>query len=710
MRFFQLLAILAIALGIGAVPRPTTFTYVVDPSWPKPLPHNWIIGQVGGVAVDAEDHIWILYRPNSLTIEERGATQHPPRSSCCIPAPPVIEFDKAGNVLRAWGGPKPGAPYQWPQNEHGIYIDNKGYIYLNGNGPLDGQILKFKPDGTFVKQFGSAGKPTGSQDTTRFGRPAQVRVDPLNNELYVADGYHNHRLIVLDADTGAFHRMWGAYGHAPSDPPDCDPTVGSGANLDEEQIAHCHMYDPHASPDPQFQTPVDCVWVSRDDIVYVCDRANDRLQLFHKDGTFLREFSYARDTLGRGSVWDLYFWPKQTERYIFMPDGENNEVRIYRRSDNAEVGRFGRGGHQVGDFEWIHKIAVDSEGNVYAGEVGPGHRVQKFRPTQYPWDAPPSSSDKLGIALLTASAQSNPLVRQQTLEGAALAIDDINAAGGIAHLAGAHVRLAASPADAVAAFNADVAAETGAAIAAHTTHGLPRLDAVPDLDATATRQEIDFLTQLRVRGTISKAAILYVDNAFGQAHLQHIERIASAAGLPIVARMIYPTVISDAAPFAQRIAAAHADVVFPISFVTDPHKKPAPSLMLILHALARHAQRPLIVGDGAGFTWPALQQLLGADVDGIVSPAAWNSDSGPFASSALTARYRAQFGTFMPEYAGQTYAAFMELTRALDAHAPPRQAAVAHPVIVQWQHGVPVTIYPRSSATASFLSPQRTHS
>lgn len=702
LRTLRYLAVVAVVILLAGSSRPTTFRYLPDPSWPKPLPHNWIIGQVGGVAVDAQDHVWILYRPHSLSVEERGATENPPRSKCCVPAPPVIEFDRAGNVLRAWGGPVKGAPYTWPQNEHGLYIDNKGYLYINGNGPIDGQVLKFKPDGTFVKQFGSPGPPTGSQDTTRFGRPAQVRVDPLNNELYVADGYHNHRLIVLDADTGAFHRMWGAYGHAPIDPPDCDPTIGSRANSGDaarQQIPNCVHYRPSAPPDPQFQTPVDCVWVSKDAIVYVCDRANDRLQLFHKNGTFIREIRYEPQTLGRGSVWDLYFWPKQSERYIFMPDGENDEIRIYRRSDGAQVGSFGRGGHELGNFEWVHKIAIDSQGNVYAGEVGPGERVQKFRPVQMPYDVHPSDSDMLGVALALPPASVNPQLRTQAMNGAALAVAAINERGGIKHLAGAHLRLTDwAP---VAVLDADVSPFTGR-LDASRGH-LPSVHVDTDSTPQAAELAASFLQYLRSHEhmRLSIAVILYVENAYGRSHLAAAERIAAAAKLRAIA-MPYPAVITDAEPFADRIGKLRADVVFPVSFVTDPRKKPTPSLLLILRELQQRRPRPLILGGGAGFVWPELGQVLGPRVNGIMSTSMWNAGGAPRAFEPVAAAYQAKFGTFMPEYAGETYVAMWTIARALDAGARPAPLAL-RPVIVQWQHGVPVTIYPRSAAAAPFM-------
>src|SRR5262245_43921410 len=186
--------------------------FQVDASWPTALPNNWIMRQAAGVAVDAPDHAWVIQRPRSLTDDEKAATFNPPRTKCCVPAPPVMEFDQDGNLLRAWGGP--GQGYDWFENEHGINIDHKGFVWVGGNGNNDGHVLKFTPDGKFVLQIGRPGPQTGSADTTRLGRPADTEVDPATNELYVADGYGNHRVIILDADTGAYKRHWGAYGKA----------------------------------------------------------------------------------------------------------------------------------------------------------------------------------------------------------------------------------------------------------------------------------------------------------------------------------------------------------------------------------------------------------------------------------------------------------------------------------------------------------------
>lgn len=332
--------------------------FKVDASWPQPLPNNWIMGQASGVAVDADDHVWVIQRPRTLTDDEKAASFTPPRTKCCVPAPPVMEFDAQGKLLRAWGGP--GQGYDWPESEHGINIDPKGFVWIGGNGNKDGHILKFTKDGKFVLQIGKAGPQTSSTDTTRLGRPADTEVDVAANEVYVADGYQNHRVIVFDADTGAFKRMWGAYGKPPTDnklPP----------------------YSPAAAPSQQFGNPVHCVKIARDGLVYICDRQNDRIQVFRKDGTFVKEFFVAKDTLANGSVWDLDFWDRD-QIYLVNADGANNEVRTLVRETGEVVGAFGRNGRNAGDFHWVHNLAVDSKGNIYTTEVDTGKRAQKFTP------------------------------------------------------------------------------------------------------------------------------------------------------------------------------------------------------------------------------------------------------------------------------------------------------------------------------------------
>jgi hypothetical protein len=339
--------------------------FKVDPFWPKPLPHNWLMGQVGGVDVDKQGHVWIIQRPLRHTKDELGAAQKPPLSKCCVAAPPVMEFDQAGNVIRAWGGP--GEGYDWPTQEHGMRIDPKGFVWFGGNGKDDGMILKFTQDGKFVKQFGKRGPSKGSLDGTQFGKPADFWFDAKANEVYVADGYTNHRIIVMDMDTGAVKRIWGAYGNKPEDPPEVAGQEGT-------------PYDPKAPPSQQFNNPVHCVKITVDNLVYVCDRSNDRVQVFRKDGTFVKEFIYLKDTL-RGSVWDLYPWPDAKQTYLIMVDGGNNEMRVLRRSDGKILSTWGRQGRQAGEFHWVHNIAIDQHGNVYTSEVDNAQRLQRWKPT-----------------------------------------------------------------------------------------------------------------------------------------------------------------------------------------------------------------------------------------------------------------------------------------------------------------------------------------
>jgi DNA-binding beta-propeller fold protein YncE len=331
--------------------------FVVDPFWPQPLPNNWIIGQVSGVDVDREDHVWIVQRPGSLSEREIGAEQDPPISKCCVAAPPVLEFDRDGSLLRAWGGPGDG--YDWPQSEHGIHIAD-GFVWLAGNAQDDAQILKFTTDGDFVMQIGAPGRNRGSNDTANLGRPADLFVDLEADEIYVADGYGNRRVIVFDATSGEYKRHWGAYGNRPHDEP-------------------MPPYDPANPRSEQFGSPVHCVEISRGGLVYVCDRVNNRYQIFDKRGTFITEAVFEPATLLSGSVSDLALSRDPDQSFIFMVDGTNNELRIVDRASNRTLARLGRPGRWAGQFHVVHNIAIDSDGNLYTTEVNTGQRVQKFR-------------------------------------------------------------------------------------------------------------------------------------------------------------------------------------------------------------------------------------------------------------------------------------------------------------------------------------------
>jgi DNA-binding beta-propeller fold protein YncE len=332
--------------------------FEVDPLWPKPLPNNWLLGWTIGVWVDDEENVWIIHRGASgLHNNERGAELTPPIAECCRTAPPVLVFDPDGNLLRSWGGPGPG--YEWPQSNHGIHVDYKGNVWIGGNGEKDAQILKFTKDGKFLMQVGAFGKNGGSNDPENFGRPAKIWVDPKTNEAYVADGYLNKRVAVLDADTGKMKRYWGAYGNKP----------------DDTKLA---AYDPSAPPSQQFRNPVHCVERSNDGLVYVCDRQHDRVQVFQPNGTFVKEAFYAKNTLGSGSAWDIAFSRDAQQRFMFLADGQNNRVRIIVRETLEEITAFGDGGRQPGQFYGVHSIATDSKGNLYTTETYEGKRLQKF--------------------------------------------------------------------------------------------------------------------------------------------------------------------------------------------------------------------------------------------------------------------------------------------------------------------------------------------
>jgi hypothetical protein len=343
--------------------------YVVDPAWPQPLPNRWILGAVVGVAVDSRQHVWITHRPTTLQPNETRSVWRA--------APPVLEFDPRGVLVSSWGGP--GAGYEWPNLEHGIHVDGGNHVWVSGGGEKDSQILKFTREGKFVLQIGRHGQGGGSNDTKNLGAAAHMTVDEAANELYVADGYVNHRLIVFDALTGAYKRHWGAYGKPPDDgyftkAGEKLPGPFSGAVQNENRPSN---YDPDGPPAPQFRI-VHAVRMSHDGLVYVCDRTNDRIQVFRKDGTFVREGFVAKQTLGSGSVWDIAFSPDPAQTFLIVPDGTNQQIWILRRDTLEVVSVFGRAGHWAGQFYGAHNIASDREGNLYITETYEGKRVQKF--------------------------------------------------------------------------------------------------------------------------------------------------------------------------------------------------------------------------------------------------------------------------------------------------------------------------------------------
>ena len=373
--------------------------FEVDPMWPKPLPNHWVMGNTIGVSVDAQDHVWIIHRAGSLEAKEIYAVTNPPGAECCLPAPPVLEFDQAGNLIGHWGG-EDGPGYEWPASNHGITVDFKGNVWIGGNGRTkaatgaeeaggapsataaaaaaqakqkqqakqapggpphyhDSMVLKFTQDGKFLMAIGKAGASEGSNDVANLGLPAKTFVDPKTNELYVADGYGNKRVIVFDAETGQYKRHWGAYGNKPED-----------KNLGP--------YKPDAPIAQQFRNPVHCSELSHDGLLYVCDRVNDRIQVFKPDGTFVKEVFIAKNTLGDGSVWDIAFSKDPQQKYMYLADGANEKIYVMQRETLEILTSFGDGGRQPGQFYAVHSIATDSKGNIYTTETYRGQRVQKF--------------------------------------------------------------------------------------------------------------------------------------------------------------------------------------------------------------------------------------------------------------------------------------------------------------------------------------------
>jgi DNA-binding beta-propeller fold protein YncE len=335
--------------------------FEVDPMWPKPLPNHWLYGNVIGVSVDSRDHVYIIHRTDitagNIDRKEAYAALTPPSSECCQVAPPVVEFDPDGNMVKAWGGP--GEGYDWPTSNHGITVDSKGIVYIGGNGQNDGHILKFTREGKFIAQFGFPYANATSTDTWAFNKVAKIFVDEPNNEAYVADGYTNKRVAVIDTETGTIKRFWGAYGNKPDD-----------TNLGR--------YNPDAPPAQQFRNPVHCADLSKDGFVYVCDRPNDRLQVFTKDGKFVKEAIIKKNTLGDGSVWDIAFSKDPEQKYLFMADGANEKIYVFDRKSLELLTSFGDGGRQPGEFYAVHSIAIDSKGNLYTTETYEGKRLQKF--------------------------------------------------------------------------------------------------------------------------------------------------------------------------------------------------------------------------------------------------------------------------------------------------------------------------------------------
>jgi DNA-binding beta-propeller fold protein YncE len=350
--------------------EPETPSFQVDPSWPS-IPNDWIFGITSGLAIDAEENIWVLQRPRTVAPEDADRA-----------APPVMVFDTDGNYLKSWGGPDEG--YEWPATEHGIFVDHEQNVWISGSGQGDDQILKFTNDGDFLMQIGSAGQSRGNTDTENVNRAADLYVHASTNELFVADGYGNRRVIVFDAANGEFKRMWGAFGNAPSDPT-------------EDEVVN--------ESNPEHFSLVHGVKVSNDGLVYVADRRGMRLQVFTVDGRFQEQILVGRtepdpavltaraDEMAHGqpvadlitnvssarqSVSQTAFSSDPEQRYLFMADRSNQEVVVLERESLTRLSAFGQTGDRPGEFYILHDMVSDAAGNLYTAEVNVGARAQKF--------------------------------------------------------------------------------------------------------------------------------------------------------------------------------------------------------------------------------------------------------------------------------------------------------------------------------------------
>ena len=237
-------------------------------------------------------------------------------------------------------------------------VDHMDNVWIGGNGGGDSHVLKFTRAGDFLLQAGEAGFGVDSNAENHYSRVAKITYDGEANEMYLADGYGNKRVAVIDASTGDLKRFWGAYGNTPDD-------------------ASLGAYDPMAAPAQQFRGPVHCADPATDNFVYVCDRGGDRVQVFDKEGGYIDEIFIEKNSGGSGAVWDVAFSPDPGQTFMFVADGLNEKVHVVRREGLQYIYNFGDGGRMAGQFYGMHSIATDSRGNIYTTETYEGKRLQK---------------------------------------------------------------------------------------------------------------------------------------------------------------------------------------------------------------------------------------------------------------------------------------------------------------------------------------------
>jgi hypothetical protein len=373
---------------------------VFDPTWPKDLPNNWKLGGVTGLALDRDENVWLYNRPNDLTNIELHAELVPPLALCCVRAPAMIHLDKAGRVLGSFDAPQ----------GHGMDVDSDGFVYLGQD-----TVRKYDPrTGAVVGEIARAperedGGPVGLQAANRtpgqggrgpvasflpqpppdaaavaaqterraafrakyppatpvvVGKIEEIRIVEADNEVYVADSYLGGRVMVFALDTLAFKRGWGAYGKPLAE-----------ISIDDAD----HRYTPNG-PSPSDFVGHLTINVSRDGFVYAADRNANRIHVTRKDGTVVAEWVLAPSTGVGGSTGGIAFSPDDEQRLLYISDLTNNRIWFLNRADGRLLGEMGRMGENGGQFFGLHMIAVDSQGNVYTGEVFQGERVQRFVP------------------------------------------------------------------------------------------------------------------------------------------------------------------------------------------------------------------------------------------------------------------------------------------------------------------------------------------
>jgi DNA-binding beta-propeller fold protein YncE len=404
------LLVLCVAFGLRAQNEPK---YKVDPYWPKPLPNKWKMGGVTGLAVDKDDNVWVLDRPNDLTDIELEAELTPPIADCCVRPPAMIHIDKEGNVIGSFD----------PPQGHGMTVDSKGFAYIGNSDHGMNTVRKYDPKtGKLLAEVprapeampGGGGDAGGGMTTAEhvpghgsvgpvfgflpMGRPKpdpearaareaamaafkakyppttpmivgqieEVRLDEPAHELYAADSYLGGRVMVFDMDTFKFKRGWGAYGH----------TLDQITTDDKDRA-----YTPGGPMPKEFRGHL-TLNVSNDGLVYAADRMANRIQVFTKEGKFLKEFKLAEYTGVGGSTGGVMFSPDKDQKYLFISDLTNNHIWFLNRADGEIISQLGSMGQNAGQFYGLHMIAVDSKGDIYTGEVFGGERVQRFLPAK----------------------------------------------------------------------------------------------------------------------------------------------------------------------------------------------------------------------------------------------------------------------------------------------------------------------------------------